>query len=543
VSLLAIGITVSAILGILIGDLIHPPAIFLIGAGVASAVIGYLRKEVFYLAIFSLSALNYLILKGERRAGAFVEGVGDVIESRPYYQNYLIGVQSGSTLFEMVTKRSYSGDRVHFQGLIKRDEKSKVRVEVIRINRLGPSHPIHRFFIQLRERVLKTADSIKGEDERGLFIALLLGRCYYPKTDLWDFFARSGIIHLLTVSGLHVGFILSFGIFFLRILGMRRKGRIFALMLIPIYAGITGFRPPVVRASLMLGMIGIADLLERKVPTTHFLTLALLFLIIADPTAIFNPGAQLSFAAAGGIVLLYREFRGWLPQPKVLRYLALSILVSIAAQLATGPILIHYFGRVPTLAAISNLLVVPIAWVTVAVGIFTVLLGLILPSLLKVLTLPLSYLSSTIITVAKGFAAIPFSTLSIDWIPILPLPFYYISFIKRFRYYGLIGFLALATIFLFLPNERLSIADGKVRIGGVEIRDQRPIEIDLNGLKIRKVGEKVLIGGKMIYDGCYLITPKGMMRMAQGNIIRRLFDEMRFIYYNLSGAEVEPGRY
>ncbi|HID32667.1 MAG TPA: ComEC/Rec2 family competence protein [bacterium (Candidatus Stahlbacteria)] len=542
---LALRVVLSSIFGILVFDSLNPYFLPVIFITALSFLLGFLRKELFYLTIFLLSGLNYASLRKDIVPFHRVIGCGDVLTSRPYYGRYLVQISTGVGSFEAVCRKDLKGRRVYFEGVIKKDEKSKIRLDPIHIVEIGRVRPPGSLFEIVRDRIKRAARIIEDRDCQGLFVGLLLGRNHYPAFPLWGLFARAGIIHLLTVSGLHVGFIFSLGLVIFLLLGINRRwSHLLALLLIPFYAGVTGFRPPVVRASIMLGMLGISKVIERKVPTIHFLILALLFLIIIDPTIIFNPGAQLSFTAAFGIILIYNEFKEKLPKYRIQRYLGMSLLISVAAVLATGPILAFYFGRIPVLSPITNLIVVPTAWVSVGLGIITVIIHQGLPGLAEILTIPLGVFLRIIIMIGRFVGSIPFGSFEIGWLPVLIFPFYYLAFIKKLRTKGLICLLIIANLFIFLPKSyRLTIEGGRIEITppGIELSqlfDKGPVEIKIGKIDIRKIENRIVVifSGKereIDGEGVYHLTPSGILKEERKNLLIQVITEIKLLYYRL----------
>jgi len=542
---IAIRVVISAISGIVILDLIRPDVLILFLLIGVTFIAGIFEKRLLYLTVFLLSGLNYLSVYPRVQPFHYVSGTGTVVDSRPQYGRYLTLVRSRNGIFELVTRQDLRDRRVYFRGFVKKDKKSKIIVEPTSIAILSRKDERTLFTI-VREKIIQATGVIKDDKRRGLLISLLLGRSYYPKTELWDFFARAGVIHLLTVSGLHVGFILSLGLLLFTGVGLRRRtAYIIGLALIPIYAGVTGFRPPVVRASIMLGMITISMLIERKTPPIHFLVIALLLLVVFDPLVVFNPGAQLSFAAAFGITLLYNEFKDHLSRRRMLRYLTSSLLVSSSATMATAPLLIFYFGRLPTFGIFTNLIVVPLAWFSVGLGLIMVIAYQLSGPLAQLIGSGLDLLLYAIIFIARQVSSIPCSSLKITWVPAIICPSFYLLFIKRIRIYGAIALFGLTSLLLILPTSyrltregsRLSVDPPGIDLSTM-IEGRYPVDIMINDLTITRIGRTVSVRIKSVdekikEDGVYYITGGGIVSDVGDNIILKIFNELKLLWLRM----------
>ena len=210
--------------------------------------------------------------------------------------------------------------------------------------------------------------------------ALLLGQKQDLDTNLREAYATAGAMHILAVSGLHVGII--YGFFFLIFKPSQKKGlkRVFYLSLIMaiiwFYAVLTGLSPSVLRSATMFTFICLAQMNSRSPSIFNPLALSALVLLIYDPFLIYAVGFQLSYVALTGILLFQPQIRKiWQPEKKWLMYLWDITSVSLAAQLATFPLAVHYFHIFPTYFLFTNLLAIPAAFVIMSLGVPFLLLA------------------------------------------------------------------------------------------------------------------------------------------------------------------------
>ena len=254
-------------------------------------------------------------------------------------------------------------------------------------------------------------------ENAALLKALILGLKGEIQPETRAHFTDTGVVHILSVSGQHVGFVLIFLLVVSRLLRLTTPWRsVFLMVSLFYYAGLTGFNPPVLRAVLMAEIFLLGALWQRQVDLYNVLATAALVILLLNPYALFDVGFQLSFAAVFGMAFFYTRlhplfFRsaflkggGW---RTICRWLLELILVSIAAQLGTLPMTAIYFERVPLLATIANLVVVPLAQVIVMLGFILIFVTLIWPAAAQLLGLVISMLLTGVTKFVALLAAAP----------------------------------------------------------------------------------------------------------------------------------------
>lgn len=222
-------------------------------------------------------------------------------------------------------------------------------------------------------RVLE--QNIKGADEMAVASALLLGYKHFLEAELKQTYSQTGAMHVLAVSGLHVGIIYLIINLFLRFLDKRGRRGIFlkaglVLLIIWSFALLTGLPPSVARAAVMFSFFTIAKLFDRTTNPYNIIATSALGILIVEPYMLFQVGFQLSYAALTGIIFLQPKIYAWFT---VRNYLIDKIwqitAVSLAAQMATAPFSLYYFHQFPTYFLLSNLIVIPAATVILFAGI------------------------------------------------------------------------------------------------------------------------------------------------------------------------------
>lgn len=199
--------------------------------------------------------------------------------------------------------------------------------------------------------------------ERALVKALVLGLRDELEPDQRQAFARSGTIHVLAVSGMHVGLIFAMLSLMLGWWGGGKRARlargILVLLALWCYAGLTGGSPSVLRATIMFSLFTVANMSAQRTDHLNSLFTAAFLLLMWDPDMVWRISFQLSFLAVLGIIMFYKPLeRLWMPRHKLLRGIWSLAVVSISAQLLTTPVSLHLFQAFPVWFLPANLVVV-----------------------------------------------------------------------------------------------------------------------------------------------------------------------------------------
>jgi len=251
---------------------------------------------------------------------------------------------------------------------------------------------------QTRDKLISMLTSaIPEREERSVVSALTLGYRSEIDQNTLDYFASTGAMHVLSVSGLHVALIYFILGFLLSFLKRGKVGSIvFYLVMISflwIYAFITGFSPAVQRSTVMFSFVIIGDSIRRPVNIYNSLTASALFLMLLNPDVIYDIGFQLSYLAIFGIVLIQPVINSLFEvKNPILKWTWSLLTVSVAAQITTFPLSIFYFNQFPNLFWLSSFVVIPVTtfiiWLTLAFFIFSPLhaFSMILGKLIQIFT-------------------------------------------------------------------------------------------------------------------------------------------------------------
>ena len=240
-----------------------------------------------------------------------------------------------------------------------------------------------RSFYRFRKWIASRFSDYLDSSETGLLLGLLAGDRGGIPDALRSDFQRSGLVHVLAISGFHVVLLAGMLMIFLKATGLpHRVVRIVAIFLLFLYIPVTGGSPAVRRAVIMFAVPQVGALFQRPANTLNSLGVALLFIIFPEPAVIWNPGFQLSVAATMGILMggfwnplkkLPEELQKNKWWAKFQSLVVEPTYVTLCATLSTSPFLIHHFKTLSPFAWLGNIVVVPAISMGMQAGLFALL--------------------------------------------------------------------------------------------------------------------------------------------------------------------------
>jgi competence protein ComEC len=235
-------------------------------------------------------------------------------------------------------------------------------------------NPVRAYAIRVRDQFLTTLSEqgIIGA-EYAVTCAILLGYGAELTPELRQSYQSSGTVHILSVSGLHVGL---FAMVVMHLLFFLRRDRwklilkaVIVLTCIWSYALITGFAPSALRSAIMFTFITLGRCMERRTSVYNSLATSAIVQLSYDPMMLYALGFQFSYLAVIGIVMTHRMFaKLWTPKYLVSKYVWECATVSIAAQLTTTPLSIYYFSQFPNYFIIANIIASPLSVLIIPLG-------------------------------------------------------------------------------------------------------------------------------------------------------------------------------
>ncbi len=291
------------------------------------------------------------------------------------------------------------------------------------------------------------------EEEASLARALILGDKSKLSGETRESFGNAGAMHVLAISGLHVGIIM-YLLFFILKRGhrwiSRRAAVIITLAFLWIFAGVTGWSPSVLRATLMFSLLLIGQQWARSGNPMNTLFFSAFVLLLMNPLLLFNIGFQLSYGAMLGIFLFFDKIKELVKvRNKLLKKAWEGTALGIAAQMFTIPIVLYHFHQFPNYFWLTNLGIMCLAGVILAAGLvffalhyvpfLKVLLATILGWSLFALLQFVEWVDSLPYGVATGFELTPYEVILFVALMILLLSFYR----RKMLRYASIGLLVL----------------------------------------------------------------------------------------------------
>lgn len=239
---------------------------------------------------------------------------------------------------------------------------------------------LHSLAARLQTNIrLKLKKQGFANNELAIINALLLGYRLDVSKEMYADFASAGVIHILAISGLHIGILLFFLSFIFKPFEQLKNGSLYKSLLIILllwcFAFFTGLSPSVVRAVAMFSFFAYALNRKKQTNTTHVLIVSMFFILLFNPLFVFDVGFQLSYTAVFAIIwiqpLIFKQFR---PKFILTKYLWSILSVTLAAQLGLLPLSLFYFHQFPGLFFVSNLVILPFLGFMLGFGLLIVVL-------------------------------------------------------------------------------------------------------------------------------------------------------------------------
>lgn len=243
------------------------------------------------------------------------------------------------------------------------------------------ANPIYAFSYRFRDVLLASLQrSGLSDNEFGVAAAILLGYDDNLADEVRKNYVAAGSMHILCVSGMHVGIIYLLASFLLSFLNRKKWQKtlkqVLLLALIWFYALIAGLSPSILRSALMISLVIIGEIIHRKGFIINSIAASAFILLCVNPNNLFEIGFLLSYSAVIGIVVLQRPIYSWFVFKNKLLDRAWEITaVALAAQVATIPFTLFYFNQFTTYFWLSNLFMTPISFLVVISGMVLLLVS------------------------------------------------------------------------------------------------------------------------------------------------------------------------
>lgn len=381
------------------------------------SISGRIAETPVYDADGLLLTIDNVELNGNRVSGRLLVPV-DASYSLKYGQI----IEGGAHLYPLSDGQGYNGfDALHYylcDGIIAKTSKPDP------LSLEDGKNDIYGMCLSARETIKAAIDDIFGENAP-LISGMLLGEKSGINHHYMNAFRNSGTAHLFAVSGLHVGLFVAF----LSILIPKRKAwlRIFVIgSFLLLYCAVTAFPASLVRASIMSMCLLMASPLNRRYDLLSSISSAAVIVLMANPFMLFSVSFQLSFCAVTAIALIYKPIAKLLG--KALHgYISAAISISFCGTIGTLPLSVHYFGRVPLLGVLANIIVVPLVPLVLVPSLILIVIYFIFPDAARALAMFPSFVLNVITNFLSAVSSIPWGSLIVPQFPSISFVFAFLS--------------------------------------------------------------------------------------------------------------------
>ena len=308
----------------------------------------------------------------------------------------------------------------------------------------SPSTKFKKNLISLRTICSNRINRFLAKPYSSLASAILLGERSTINSKVWGIFKKTGTLHILAISGLHVGIMYFIFRIVLKIFRFpRAAGIVFSVLFLICYAMLAGGRASTVRAVVMFSILALGQILKRKMAFFNLIGLSALVILIASPNQVFDMGFILSYSAVLSIVYFSPKIYAILNpkrnqkavrsvKEKVKDFFLGSIAVSLSAWLGLTPLTAHFFGTISPIVVVANLIAVPLLFFIMGSGLAFLSIGFISVGLAQVLSESMWFFLILLVKSMNALSHIPFAYLEIGRIPVYMVVYCYIGLIVLF---------------------------------------------------------------------------------------------------------------
>jgi len=367
---------------------------------------------------------------------------------------------SGKVLVRVLKKGTFSyGDRVLLEGRLYRPfsfsrefnyrdylkRKGVYCILSVKKNNLvkqlgrNTDNPLKSLAFRLRNRIKEAISKNLSFFSASILNAIILGDRQDLSFYVRDALLKSGTVHIIAISGLHIGIVVFIILVMLKIIRIPRKPRyILTILILIIYCILTGANAPVVRATIMAVVLLFSYFLKREVNIYNSLSLAALIILILNPWQLFEVSFQLSFLSVVSIVWLTPKIKAIFPESlyKIIwmRSLIMTFSVSVAASLGLLPLIAYYFKIITPITILANMIIVPYMSIIVASGFALGLVGVLVPFLAPIFAASCELSILMLFKINSLLISIPGAYFKLPQISFLYILLYYILLISIFNF-------------------------------------------------------------------------------------------------------------
>jgi competence protein ComEC len=324
-------------------------------------------------------------------------------------------------------KKYLNRKRIH--GMVSLDEADKVEITKKESGNLFLS----KIVIPLKEWILGVFDRTLSGNHKALLSGFLLGETRDIPKDIYNMFRNTGTVHLLAVSGSNVGLVILIIFYFLRLVRLPKLPLTFVTLIsIFIFSNLVNNEPPVVRAGIMASVALLGMLLYKDLEMTNLVSFAALVILFYYPPILFDVGFQLSFACVFGLVLIVPKLTQMASKyvdrshKNLWRWIIYPSIASLAVEITVIPFLAYYFNLVPLVTIVANLLIVPLASLSIMLSCVTLFSAVFSPFLASIFSASNWLCLDLTLRLTNFFSILPIAKLNMPSPSIFNILIYYL---------------------------------------------------------------------------------------------------------------------
>lgn len=287
-----------------------------------------------------------------------------------------------------------------------------------------------RIVASIRQHYKNSMAGVMSSEDAAAIFAMLFGGYAGLNPDLVEEFATTGIVHILSVSGSHMSLLAAATAALCLLLKIPRTPTlIIGIFVIFTYTILSGMLPQVIRSAIMGILVFYGTAMQYENISARFLTLTALAMLINQPLLIYDISFQLSFSSTAGLIYISQDLR--MKMHKLPRWFTMPAAMTISAQIASLPVVIWYFNRVPLSSVLANVFVMPLLEIVIVGGLLGGLVALVIPFAGKIFFVVESLIFGAGAELNKLFANLPFSSIQVPTLGIAAGFIYYVALIFR----------------------------------------------------------------------------------------------------------------
>lgn len=277
-------------------------------------------------------------------------------------------------------------------------------------------NPVKKFAMSFQQDIVKKIDNYFKKAYADVLKPIIIGDKTALDAQTKENFIDAGLMHILVVSGLHVGFVGGMLLVIFKLSGLPlKKASLLSIPFIFLYVLSTGANPPALRAAIMFSSVLIALALDREPLIYNSLALSALIILIFQPQQLFTASFQMSYAATIGIIYFYRNIYSVFGNIKnsILKFFCGVFSVTLSAQIVLIPVCMYYFGKISIISFLANIIVVPLIGIITPMGFIFYFFTFIFPYISLFVSAVISVILHFIISVVNIAAGFSFSTAAV----------------------------------------------------------------------------------------------------------------------------------